>query len=217
LGLESVAVMVEQHGQDPQSVPVTAPSALPPSDWLYKCLPRLRQRLVFFPESYEFFVQRTIRELNPWCSRLAGMTARKGVTETQMKKLHEALFANCFHAVWLGVEALAWHGYGFCAGDPATTLKVLAAVRENGTISRRDLQRKLQCLQAADLGKLLTRLAQEGLLTLDARQITAVPFSEFFDGITGRTGIQPPDLMSEEAPAEAVKIKPAKKKPARGK
>jgi hypothetical protein len=148
LALEWIGFALAGEAATSQTTPVEAyqrldPIALP---WFRERISRLRERLRHFPADYEFFVMRTVRELLPCCRRLVGITARRGTPDSEQVDLAFDLFTTALHGVALGVHALGWHGYGFdCLGGREPILRVLRAVRERGSISKRDLIRNQGC------------------------------------------------------------------------
>ena len=128
------------------------PCPIPQDAWIQQCHARLRQRLLYFPCEYDFFIQRTLRELIPWLNCLVAVLAGKDLgRKEQALALCWDLLALTFHGVCLGVEWLGFYGYGFRTGcSRQEVVKLLAAVRgaDGATISRRELQRDLQWLKA---------------------------------------------------------------------
>ena len=170
---------------------------LPDSNWWQAWSMRLRLRLLWFPEDYDFFVRRTIKELDGWCGRLASIVAMGGpLTPQPIAALYEDLHALTFHGLCLGIEWLGWHGYGFYGGGRQNEVaRLLAAVRSaEGPVSRRDIQRKLQWLSADKRDAMLEILQDEGLVNLSDKQVTAVPAADYLQGIHTRTGLKPPKI-----------------------
>ena len=149
---------------------------------------RLRERLRHLPADYEFFVMRTMRELLPSCRRLVGITAMSGTPEGEQLNLTFDLFTTALHGVALGIESLGWHGYGFVSpGGHDSIRRVLRAVREHGSISKRDLQRNQQWLKAESRDAILAVLAAEGLVMTTDNEITALPFADYWQRIIHRS------------------------------
>ena len=201
--LNMIAMGLEAEIATHRHEPVIAADSVFDDDWLNCRLGRLRHRLLHFPAGYDFFVQRTIRELDEWCKRLATIVAMDGTDETLAIALWRDLYAIAFHGICLGIESLGWHAYGFhpgCARKEARNL--LATLRKNGTIERRELLRKLPWLNAESRDAILGRLEAEGLVTLKGKDVTAVSFADFLRGIPARTGISAPLLMSKVTPVD---------------
>ena len=94
------------------------------------------------------------------------------------------------HGICLGVDALGWHGYGFDAGcSRQQVAKILHVIREARYISRRELLRKLQWLQADQRDAVLERLDHEGLVMLSDRHVSAVSAADYLRTIPARSGI----------------------------
>ena len=191
---------------DPQnrtgSFRTATPCPIPQDAWIQQCNDRLRQRLPYFPCEYDFFIQRTLRELVSWVTCLVGMLAGRDLgRKEQAVALCWDLVALTFHGVCLGVEWLGFYGYGFrneCRR--LEVVKLLAAVRgaDGATISRRELQRDLQWLKADMRDAMLERLAHEGLVTLSDKYVSAVSAADYLRTIPARSGIPAPTLRWEQ-------------------
>jgi hypothetical protein len=203
--------------------PVVVPGPLPSLPWFTACHARLRQRLLHFPERYDFYIQGTLRDLIDWCRRLSHWLLKPDSAANERNVLYSNLARATFYAVFHGVEGLGWHGYGFAHAPECSReefMKLLNAVRKAGTLSRRDVLLKLQWLRAEKRDRMLEHLAAEGLITLTDSQVEAVPLAEYIKAIPTRSGIQPPALAAtttvEPKPAAKVAAKKqarAKKKP----
>ncbi len=64
--------------------------------------------------------------------------------------------------------------------------RVLQHLRKAGPVSRRDFQRRFRVLKVKDRAALLGQLADEGLVHLESRLITAVPLAEFVQALHAR-------------------------------
>jgi len=170
---------------------------LPASPCFTSCEARLRSRLRHFPAAYEFFILRTIREFGVVCASLAAYAGQCGATKANERdSLYWDTHIMCVRAVTLGVESLAYHGHGFDAGCPrGEAVKVLSYIREKGDVSRRDLQRKFEFFTAEVRDEVLERLAAEGLLELNGRQVAAVPLVGFIGSLPSRAGLTEPSLL----------------------
>lgn len=187
LALEWIGFALAGEAPTSQATPVEAYQRLDPITlpWFKKRITRLRERLRHFPADYEFFVMRTVRELLPSCRRLVAITARRGTPDSEQLNLTFDLFTTTLHGVALGIEALGWHGYGFDSpGGREPILRVLRAVRELGSISKRDLMRNQQWLTAERRDAILDVLAAEGLVMTTNNEITALPFADYWHRIT---------------------------------
>lgn len=173
--------------------------SLPGIPWFSVGLARLRQRLVYLPDGYGFFIQRTLRDLITWCRTLAIWSTRKDSADPVCMTLFHDLASLTFHGILTGIEALGWHCYGFDAGySRVLAMKVLTIIRDEGTISRRDLLRRLQTFAAEKRDSILGQLEAEGLVTLTKRIVAAVPVTDYFRRIPVRTGIAAPPVESDE-------------------
>lgn len=170
---------------------------LPGSPCIASCEARLRSRLRHFPAAYEFFILRAIRELAVVCASLAAYVSQSAATKAnECNSLYWDLYIMCVRAVTLGVESLAYHGHGFDTGCPrGEAVKVLGYIREKEDVSRRDLQRRFEFFTAEVRDEVLERLAAEGLLELNGRQVAAVPLTGFIRSLPSRAGLTEPALL----------------------
>ena len=173
---------------------------LPASPCLAACEARLRSRLRHFPAAYEFFILRTIRELGVVCASLVAYVGQYGSSKpNERDSLYSDLHIMCVRAITLGVESLAYHGHGFDTGcTRGESVKVLGYIREKGAVNRRDLQRRFELFTAEERDEMLERLAAEGLLELNGRQVAAVPLAEFIRSVPSRAGLTEPALLCPE-------------------
>lgn len=168
--------------------------------WPMKPLSRLRERLRYFPADYEFFVMRTIREMLPSCHRLVRILAPRMMPEQEQIKFSCDLFTRVIQGVCLSVESLGWHGYGWCHTSSLEDLRrVLRVIRERGSISKRELLRNQQWLNAEKRHSLLSMLAQEGVIMITNNEITAQPFADYWQRIIQRCFTELPNLKSWSA------------------
>ena len=174
---------------------------LPKSPWLASCEQRLRRRLHHFPGNYEFFILRTLRELSGVCANIAAFVAARGMNPpNEQQCLYTDLYLASVWAIVKGVESLAWHGWGFDAGCPREeVVELLDFMRgEDGQVSRRDLQRKVQCMNAAKRDEVLECLEAEGLVRTEGKMVEAVGLAEFVRSLPSRAGLELPVLWGPE-------------------
>ena len=164
------------------------------------CLSPLRERLRHFPSDYEFFVKRSIRELVMCCSRLVGIVAPAGTTMEKRSRMIEMLYSHVLHGIRLGIEALGWHGYGFaCPGGHKSAQLVLKTIWEEGSLTKRDLLRRHQWLDAGTRDAILDALVKEGLVETFENQIRGLPFGGYWRHVAHRCADGMPVL--EKVPA----------------
>lgn len=190
LALEWIGFALAGEAATSQATPVDAYQRLDPITlpWFKERISRLRERLRHFPADYEFFVMRAVRELLPSCRRLVEITARRGTSDSVQLDLTFDLFTTALHGVTLGVQTLGWHGYGYDSpGGREPIRRLLRAVRERGSISKRDLMRNQQWLTAENRDAILAVLAAEGLVMTTDNEITALPFADYWHRITHRS------------------------------
>jgi len=168
-------------------------------DWTCALEERLRDRLRFMPGAYNFFVLCVLRELQVACLGIARGFETPDASIHEVACLAQDLYRLAATGIAIGVESLAWHGQGFDPGCPtATAQAILKHLRAAGTQSRRDLQRHLQKLTAAQLAVVLETLAGEGLVALDERTVCAVTFTDYIETLSLRSGYQVPELLTKE-------------------
>ena len=167
-------------------------------DWGKSIENRVRSRLKSLPAAYEFFVLQVLRELPAVCVEIARFMAVRDSTVEEVAALIHDLRSHAAHGIALGLESLAFHCCGIEGCDKATARSLLAFVREKGSVSRRDIQRKLQKLDAESLGVVLTKLVAEGLVTLEGeRTVHAVTLEAFLRSLPSRTGYSAPELLTK--------------------
>lgn len=190
LAIEWIGIALGGEANKPQSPPVEAYMhfdnfKLP---WLNERLAGLRERLRHLPMDYEFFVMRTIRELLPSCLCLVEMVAPKKTPIREHVNLGYDLFLMVVHGICMGVESLGWHGYGFeTPGSFEEMRRVLRAVREHGSLSKRELLRNQQWLTADSREAILDVLLREGLIMTTDNEITALPFADYWQRVIHRS------------------------------
>jgi hypothetical protein len=203
LALEWIGFALAGEAADSRATPVKPYQRLDlikPQD-VRERIARLRERLHHVPADYEFFVTRTVRELLPCCRRLVGIIAPGGTPDAEQLDLTFDLFTTVLQGVCLGVEALGWHGYGFDSpGGHDPVQRVLRAVRERGSLSKRGLQRNQQWLTAEGRDAILAVLAAEGLVTINHNEITAAPFANYWQRILHRSFGDTPEPRWQGAP-----------------
>lgn len=156
----------------------------------------LRQRLIFLPTCYEFFVRNTLRHLPGACSEIARFLAPPQSIE--LTALFLDLVALTARGIALGVESLVYHGAILYQADELKTVQaVLSSIRENGSTTRRNIQRKVQKLTAEQLDTLLSKLATAGVITLEGRrEVHAVAFDTFVRSLAAQPSYRPVKLKT---------------------
>ncbi len=209
LALEWIGIALASEAIDSSAAPVDAVQRLDACDtpWVSDWLARLRERLRFMPGDYEFLIMRTVRELLPCCQRLAGILAPIGMPVAESQNFGFDLFTHVLQGVCLGVEALGWQGYGIeCPVGCEPVRRVLRAVREHGSMSKRDLQRHQQWLTAESRDVVLAALVAEGLVAMTGNEITTLPFTDYWRHLLHRSFAGLPELRwkSQTPPRESA-------------
>jgi hypothetical protein len=178
--------------------------------WHKARLAGLRERLSYMPMDYEFFVMRTIRELMPCCQRLIKILAPKTTPSAEQTNLAFDLYLSVLHGICMGVESLGWYGYGFeTPGCFVEMRSVLNAVRERGSLSKREMLRLKKWLTAESRDAILDVLIREGLIKLTDNEITALPFTDYWQRIVHRSfGELPQPLWEGAAQMQQTKEPP---------
>lgn len=184
--------------------------ALMKQQWIAERIGRLRQRLQHFPPDYEFFILRTVRELLPCCQRLVTIMATDRSSREEQANLAWDLYTMTLQGISLGVEALGWHGYGFDSTcDRGQTLKVLTAIRDRGSISKRELLRNQQWLNAESRDAILTAFEKEGIVSLTDNEVMALPFTDYWRSVRHRAGRNIPAPFWKSAATQPAEATPA--------
>ena len=166
---------------------VTAEPHFPPEDWCGEYERFLRERLHLLHGDYEFSVLRVVRELGPVCQVIAHTSATEGATAEQVRALTADLYRNALRGITLGVAALAWHCLGFDPGcEREVALEFLRYIRDQGGLTRREIQRKFPAFSAEQRDRVLDRLAAEGLVELEAKKVAAMTLEGFVKALHAR-------------------------------
>lgn len=198
LALEWVGIALAAEATDSSEVPVHTAQRLDVCDspWVRERIIGLRQRLRHMSADYEFFIMRTLRELLPCCQRLTGIIAPTGMRKSEWQNFGFDLFTHVLQGVCLSVEALGWHAYGIASPSGCeSTRRVLRAVREHGSMSKRDLQRHQQWLRAESRDAILAALVAEGLVAITDNEITTLPFTDYWRHLLQRSFTGMPEPM----------------------
>ena len=91
-----------------------------------------------------------------------------------------ALIMHSLRGLTLSIAGLAWAGVGFHISCSTKQLdKALKALRDHGSMSKRDLQRRARFATAAHRDNVLIELEAEHLVKLEGKVVTAYTFEEF--------------------------------------
>jgi len=166
---------------------VTAEPHFPPKDWCRQYERFLRERLHLLHGDYEFSVLRVVRELGPVCQAIARSSATEGATAEQVQALAADLYCNALRGITLGVAALAWHCLGFdCGCEREVALELLHHLRDQGDLTRREIQRRFPAFSAEQRDRVLERLAAEGLVELKDKKVAAMTMEGFVKALHAR-------------------------------
>jgi len=167
--------------------------------WTCALEDRLRARLQHLNGGYAYLVQEALRLLQVACLAIVQDFATHETTLHDTSVLAQDFYRLAATGIAMGIEALAWHCRGFDPGCAIMTAQaILAHVRAVGTVSRRDIQRKLQKSNAAQLKEVLAKLEAEGLVRLEGKTVHAVAFADFVRALPTRRGYPALGLLSPE-------------------
>jgi hypothetical protein len=153
---------------------------LPDTPWRARYEERLRSRLRHFPASYEAFIQRTVREIITCCAVVVSHACATGDVTEERDALYRDLRKMCLRGLALGIEGLAYHGYGFDGGCSREDLRdFVDLIRALASTTRRDLQRRFPRFNSTQRDKVLEILADEGLVELSGKTVKAVTWRDF--------------------------------------
>lgn len=207
LALDWIGIGLASEAVEANCQPVEAWPRLggPKLEWTRGRIARLRERLRHFPADYEFFVMRTLRELLPCCERLVTIMAMNRTSADDQLNLLLDFYTMATQGICLGVEALGWHGYGFDSTcDRGQKLRVLNAIRDRGSITKRDLLRNQQWLTAKTRDAILAAFETEGLIMLTDNEVTALPFTDYWRAVIHRAGGSLPETRWKAATGQAA-------------
>lgn len=173
--------------------PVEEPANLLPVNVFEHYGRHLRKRLRELPGTYEYVMQRMVRQLFPVCSRLANWTGqRSGATAAEIEALFLDLYGHTLRGMVIGVTGLAWHGLGFDTGAPrAKAVKLLKYLRDKGAMTKSDLMRGAH-LTKDQRDVLLERFAAEDLVRVDGKFVIATTYPEFVEALYAREAFPEP-------------------------
>jgi hypothetical protein len=176
--------------------PLVAAIHLPATDWFVHYEELLRARLHTMPTGYEFSVLQVVHQLGKVCARIAQHHATPDMPRNVISAMYMDLHAMAFRGIVIGVTGLAYHCLGFEAGCPReTAVKMLHHLRATGPLRRRDIQRKFPHIIKEQRDDVLERLAAEGLLTLEGREVTAVSLADFVRSLHASPEFPEPDYL----------------------
>jgi hypothetical protein len=198
---ESVAMVFNGHCQSGRLHPVY-PRFMPVTDaYVTGCVDILRARLAHCPANYDFFVMLTVREVEIFCLRLCRMLVEFGNPADELALLLGDLTRATIRAITLGVECMAYHGVGVAPFRPRKEVcRMLAIIRSKDAITRRDLQCKHPVLHATERDRVLQHMAEEGLIRVDGKRVSAVSLGDFIRGLAGRSGLTAPKVGCAHLP-----------------
>jgi hypothetical protein len=156
----------------------------------------LRKRLRNLPAAYEYSMLTLAHELSVVCALIVENMTPLGCRLDAQSALWTDLYAMAFRGIVIGTYSLAYHGHGLDTDRPhKEVLKLLTHLRSHGPMSLRDFLRKFQTFDAASRDRLLELLVAEGVIRIDAKQISAVPLAEFVQELHDRDMfVEPPFL-----------------------
>ena len=145
----------------------------------------LWKRLEKLPLEYRFPVIDVIHKLLGVCLKIgchAGEISNIGGERVTALTLN--LYNISLRGITLGIAGLAWYSLGFELGcSLKQARKLLKKLRKDGTMTLRDIQRSVGFKSANARDDVLQRLAGEGLIALEGKNVIAVSYPEFIRGL----------------------------------
>ncbi|MDQ8190228.1 hypothetical protein [Roseibacillus persicicus] len=161
---------------------VSDPALTPSSPLAQLYLKALRHRLIHMDATYDYSIQRLVRELYSVCLEISKVAAcnESKPSEGKAEAILWDLYHNTLRGIAISVEALTWHRIGF----PPTNIdadfnKVLTLLRKNKPLSPRDIQRKGRLSDASYRDRILARLESESLIKVEGKSVQATTFTDF--------------------------------------
>lgn len=168
---------------------------IPPLNFFHAHTRDVRRRLRSLPGhgTYEFAVLQVLHQLGNVCKNIAACAAETNAcSRTEFDGLFLNLHMRAYRGVALGVAALAWHCLGFNPGCPRkTALKVLKGLRTRGPMTYNEVRRNFHLESQEQRDLLLQRLANEDLVRIEGKTVTAATFTEFVTALHGRKALPP--------------------------
>jgi len=174
--------------------PLEEPANLPPDKWCEHYGKLLRLRLRELPDTFEYAMQRAVRQLFPVCNRIAVFSGRlSGASTAEVEALLLDLYKHTLRGMVIGVTGLAWHGVGFATDvSRSELLKVLKYLRDGGPMTKSNLTRHGK-VPAAKRDAMLELFAAEGLVRVDGKMVAATTYPEFVAALCDRKEFPTPE------------------------
>ncbi len=181
-----------------------SPANLVPDRWFADYGERLRKKLRALPGDYEFLMQRMARQLYPVSLRLANWAGnRAGASSKESEAIALDLCAHALRGLVISVAGLSWHGFGLNGDIPREeAVRVLDWIRHNGSVSLSDVARGTR-ISKETRDELLKRFAEEDLVKIDGKVVTATTYAEFVAALYGRKEFPEPPIHWKASAAKA--------------
>ena len=177
------------------SFEVTALPCLPDNNWCGAYQKHLWARLGRLPLSYRYPIIELVHRLENTCDLIAeyaGVMAG-GIPADKLTPLKLELYTHSLRGIVLSITGLAWHGLGLDPAYPLTTTrKLLQQLREEGSMSLRDIQRSIGYKTASERDSVIECLSREGLLQAEGKMVTGFTYPDYIRGLGTRHGL--PDV-----------------------
>lgn len=179
--LGRIAYMLATEGLKGYPIPDSRQrSSYPDDKGFNQCMDSLRQRLRFFPADYEYIILSLVREVRLVCLLFAIYLAQDGTPAKRIEPLARDLHLMCVVGITYGIRCLGYHAFGMdVGGSRSIILRLLAVVRETGVVSRREILRRCQSIDALKRDRILDLLAGQGIVRFDGRDVIAVSLEDF--------------------------------------
>lgn len=150
----------------------------------------IRKRLMLLQVGYDFWIRSSLYELYRICSMVEYFLTKSG--QAPLANLKLLLLESVYRGVAYAVESLTYQAEGLGLGDDRKiTKQLLAVLRQNGTMTRGALTRRIRKLRGGYRSFLLSKLQELGLISLNCNLVQAVSFHSFIKSIPARRGFPP--------------------------
>ena len=191
--LRVLSSFIEKEAQ----MPAHAPPRMQCDTWSRTYQNILWKRLACLPADYRLPVLEHVHKLADVCQNMAVMTAKfDNVKNEAITQIAAELYVHTLRGITIGIAGFAWYSLGFELGcSLKQARKLLKKLREGGTMTLRDIQRAVGFKSADVRDDVLERLAGEGLITMDRKNVSAVSYPDFIRNLYTRSEFPIPPIV----------------------
>ncbi|MBK1834751.1 hypothetical protein [Roseibacillus ishigakijimensis] len=169
------------------AIAVTPQNQFPRTEAALRYQSYLRDGLSRLPGDYGFGLLKVSRELFAVCSNLYQSTVAWDNDPPRLEKeppenaeIILTFLEETLKGLIIATHTLIWHRVGLTPSSREKLIqKILHELRKGEDLTRRELQRTFRLSTATERDTLLTRLAEEGMITLDGKMVSAVSLDEY--------------------------------------